>query len=230
VITREEVLFAPGLSAQFLLNDGSEGLIPVDLQGVPCPAGRCWDFSAAQAGDVGAPVAMLPVAGAWYAEDFPDASYATVLDREQGWLGLFQLTDAGLFLLGSASERADVMQTAYSPPVELYRFPLQPGSTWVSTSSGSGYWGWSPVLTTDTYTVRVAAAGEVTTPAGRFRALQVITHVEQEIPFTWFGSSQIVHTFFSECNGIVARVVSEDGEEDELFGRAAALERLAGQD
>jgi len=226
VIDRDEFPLAAGVVAHFAVASSEAGL-PVDLRGADCPAGSCWDLSGPRAGDHVEVTELLGIAGAWFEEDFPTASYAALLDAEQGWLGIFQLTDTELLLLGTASAEPRQMRTTYDPPVPLYRFPLRLGDEWTAQATQQGYMGWSPVYTEDEYRIQVAAQGELDTPMGTFRVLQVVTETEQSVPLTFFHEQHVLHTFLSECFGIVARVASLDDEEEPFFERAARLERLA---
>ncbi|MBU1432831.1 hypothetical protein KKF91_20010 [Myxococcota bacterium] len=223
VLRREEFLLEAGSVAHFLVADGPQ---TVDLAGENCAEGRCWDLSAPREGDARQIVELFPVEGAWYAEEFPDASYASLLERERRWLGVFRLSDEGLDLLGTASETPRDMLTTYDPPVRLYQFPLQVGDSWVSESTQMGYWGFSSVWTEDVYTVQVVERGQMTTPQGPFPALQVITTLDQSVPFTIFGSDQVIHTFLAECFGVIARIVGPEGETEAYFNRADRVERL----
>lgn len=226
-IDRAEFPLSAGLTAHFRVAESEAGL-PVDLNGTDCAEGTCWDFSADRDGDTAEVVELIDPAGLWFADDFPDATYVSVMDRERGWLGAFRLTDAGLELLGTASGAEGEMKTTYDPPVQLYRFPLHPGDHWTVETTQSGYMNYGiPVFTNDTYDIHATAHGEVETPQGTFRAVQVVTRVSQAVPFTLFGSDRIVHTFVSECFGIIARAVSLSGEDMPFFARASRLERLA---
>ncbi len=227
VVTRAEFPLSAGQTAHFRIAD-DVGLA-VDLRGRECPEGRCWDLSADRGGDANVVVELMPVAGRWFAEDFPDATYVSYVDREQGWLGVFRLTNDALQLLGTASEDDGAMKTTYDPPVDLYRFPLAVGDEWVVSTSQTGFlnYGFVPIFTNDTYTIRATAAGVVDTPQGPFRAVQVVAQVSQAVPFTFLGNDRIVHTFVSECFGIIGRVVSEADESEPFFETASRIERLA---
>ena len=228
VVTRDEVLLRPGISATFAVAHDDDGM-PIDLEGVPCDEGRCWDLAGPRPGDQRIEVALRSPEELWFAGNFPGASYVTYVDRERRWFGVLRLGDDALELLGTASEEPQSMLTTYDPPIPLYRFPLREGDEWTVESTQSGHWGLTPIFTDDTYHIRVAAGGVVATPLGDIPALQVIARVEQHVPFTFLGNNQVVHTFIGECHGIVARVVSTAGEADELFTRAAQIERLAPQ-
>ena len=228
VVDRAEFPLGAGQQAHFRIADSSAGLA-VDLAGADCPAGKCWDFSGARDGDGDVVVELMSVEDRWFAADFPGATYVSYVDREQGWLGVFRLTDNALQLLGTASAEDGAMKTTYDPPVDLYRFPLHVGDHWTISTTQSGFTnsGFVPIYTNDTYTITVAASGDVNTPQGPFRAVQVIAQVSQAVPFTFIGNDRIVHTFVSECFGIIARAVSEADETEPYFARASRLERLA---
>lgn len=226
-VDREEFPLTAGQTAHFRIADSEAGL-PVDLEGTDCAEGKCWDLSGARDGDADAVVELMSPAGLWFADDFPGATYVSYVDREQGWLGVFRLTDDALQLMGTASAAEGEMKTTYDPPVDLYRFPLHPGDHWTIETSQSGYLNFGvPIFTNDTYNITAAAHGEVETPQGTFRAVQVVAQVSQAVPFTFLGNDRIVHTFVSECFGIIARVVSEADETEVNFARASRIERLA---
>lgn len=226
VVDRDEFPLRAGVAAHLAVASSEVGL-PVDLHGSECDAGRCWDFAGPRAGDHVEVTELLDVRGAWFEEDFPEASYASLLDAEQGWLGVFQLTDDELLLLGTASAEPNRMRTTYDPPVALYRFPLRLGDEWTVQATQQGYMGWTPIYTEDEYRISVPAQGTLDTPLGSFRVLQVVAETEQSVPLTIFHEAHVLHTFLSECFGIVARVSSLDDEDEAFFERAARIERLA---
>ncbi len=227
-VDREEFPLSAGQTAHFRIADSAAGF-EVDLNGTDCAEGKCWDFAGARDGDADAVVELMSIDGLWFEADFPGASYVSFVDREQGWLGVFRLTENALQLLGTASAADGEMKTTYDPPVDLYRFPLHPGDHWTIETTQSGFMssGFVPIYTNDTYTITAAAQGQVNTPQGPFRAVQVIASVSQAVPFTFIGNDRIVHTFVSECFGIIARAVSEADETEAFFTRASRLERLA---
>ena len=79
--------------------------------------------------------------GAWWAGDFTDATYATMLsESEPTLLGVFHVDSSQVTLLGVVSTSAGPTKTelTYDPPAKILALPFMAGSTWTSTSTVTG--------------------------------------------------------------------------------------------
>ncbi len=132
VIERKEVPLMAGLSAKFEAAENA----PVDTAGTTAAGGsRTWDLSGALPGDHLALVATQSLKGTWYENNYPGASYASKLSDTASLLGVFQITNNALLLVGVVSPNNGVTRTQlkYSPPVTVISFPLKMGKTWTTT-------------------------------------------------------------------------------------------------
>ncbi|MFH1438191.1 MAG: hypothetical protein ABIJ56_20950 [Pseudomonadota bacterium] len=128
--------------------------------------------------------------------------------------------------MGMASEEEGRVRLVYDPPVEIVRFPIRKGDTWLVESDVSGVNNWIPATATAEYNVHVDATGIVHVPAGEFNVTRIRIDLDQSVPFTIFGMSNIGYTFIAECYGVIARIRSTDGEEEPNFTQAAEYRRL----
>jgi hypothetical protein len=219
-----------GVPVSFLVNPGGEPRT-VDLAGRVVGDVRTWDLGADFASDAAVAISARPVEGAWYAGAFPGAGFAAPVDLAGTTLGVYRHGEAALELLGLVSplESPPEGQTllVYASPIEVLRFPLVPGASWVSTSDvrdatvrGLPYAG------RDTYQVRVVATGTLVLPDLSFDpALRVATTVTIE-PAAGESVTRRQSSFFFECFGEVARATSRDGETSDDFTTAAELRRF----
>ncbi|HTM21487.1 MAG TPA: hypothetical protein VL172_13295, partial [Kofleriaceae bacterium] len=169
----------------------------------------------------------LPVAGAWWADDFPGASYAARLSQRQELLGVFELTGTALLLRGVVSPEAGLYRTelTYDPAVRVLAFPIDPDDTWSDTATVSGLAQGVYSIYTEAYQSDVDASGDAVTPYGSFPVLRVRVELTRTV-----GAAVVTnrtYLFVSECYGTVATVVSNDYEPDAEFTQAAELRRLA---
>jgi hypothetical protein len=225
MIERSELRFEIGSSATYVVNaPGTTAAVNVagDLD-----AGVLhWDFTAATPDDRRMIDELLPLAGRWFEADFPGAAYATVLDPNEGILGIYRLTDEALLLMGMASEEDGRIRLTYDPAVEIIRFPVRVEDRWQVESTVSGVYNWLPSTANATYVVEVDASGVLRVPAGEFQVTRIRVDLSQSVPFTIFGMDNISYTFLAECYGVIARVRSTDGEENPDFTEAAEYRRL----
>ncbi len=156
-----------------------------------------------------------------------------------GFLGVFQNTADGLYLMGVASlaSKQDspygYTETFYTPAVKLYAFPLTFNKTWSTAASVSGtYQGSSlaALVQKDTYTVTLDRTGQAMVPYANatFPVLRVRTVMER----SFYGVVNSLYTirtfgFVTECFGSVAQVTSADGESNTEFTTAKEVRRLA---
>jgi hypothetical protein len=224
-VTRDEVPLRAGLRANFRLAQS----VTVSTAGTITGAGRVWDYSGAYTGDRDELVELLAPGANWWAAEFPTATHAARVSASSDNLGVFQITDTALLLLGVVSPTGGVgTQTLlrYSPAVTVLAFPLVEGNTFTTTSAVTGSVALVSVSYTEVYTSNVDASGTLITPFGELPALRVRTQMTR----TSFGvtlTSQRQFSFVGECFGIAAVVVSNALEATVDFTAASEIRRLS---
>ncbi|MDX9720196.1 MAG: hypothetical protein RBU37_05585 [Myxococcota bacterium] len=225
IITRQEVPIRVGLRATFRVATD----VPVDLVGSTEEGSerRSWDFTGPYQGDHSVLAELRPVSDFWFADDFPDATYATPLSDSSDLLGVFQLTDDALLLLGVASPEDGFIYTrlSYSPPVTVLSFPFELGDTWTTDATFSGILNGGIWTQSEEYTSSVDAAGSLTTAFGTFEILRVRTDLDRLVGF--YSTQVRTFGFVAECFGTVATVSSEDDPDEIEFTQAAEIRRLS---
>lgn len=173
-IDAAELKPAIGIPARFRVTAaGSE--TPVDVAGQMSGAGasgqRVWDWSGNYPGEALAEFTAAPLAGQWYAGEFPAGEFVVAFDAAHTIDAIYRRDDAGLWLLGLASHEPapTVGKTLlpYAEPVQALKFPLQVGQSWQSvgkTKPGKGVFRGLPFASIDTYNVTVDAAGRLELP------------------------------------------------------------------
>jgi hypothetical protein len=221
VIERSEAPFLVGLGALFLVNGAGQDST-VDVRG----AGGTWDFTGGAPGDHKFFDELIAPQGAWWAPDFPSATFAQRIDANQPALGLYRATNASLDLLGVASEQGGVGRTelTYATPIQLLRFPLAKGSTWTSESDVSGLASGVYYFAHEKYQMTVDARGTTKVPAGSFDTLRL--RVDSTNTYGFAVTARILYIHLAECYGAVARVRSKDNETSAAFTQAAEYRRL----
>ncbi|HEY3801262.1 MAG TPA: hypothetical protein VGL61_01595 [Kofleriaceae bacterium] len=206
MISLAELPLAAGRSANFLIAAGSG--IDWDTTGsAAADNSRTWDLSGALAGDGEQPVMLASPSGAWWAGDFPTATYATILSKtEPTLLGVFNVGSSGVTLLGVVSTSAGATKTelSYSPPAQILAVPFMASSSWTSTSTVTGYADGIAAEYSEEYDSIVDQVGTMKTPYGTFPVLRVATNLSRDSvlynrTFAWVA----------ECFGSVAQVQSQ---------------------
>lgn len=228
-ISRDEVPLRSGLTALFRVAQDVE----VDTQGTEQDGRRHWDFDKRYDGDETRAVELRPMEGQWFKPDFPEADYAMKLTGEDEELGVFQITEDALLMLGvvSPDDEGTTTNIEYDPPVKVLDFPLEEGKSWTTETTAEGtHKTWSPyaeITYEETYSNQVDARGTLATPHSDFEVLRVRTVLERESSYSGVSLATVrTFAFVTECFGTVATVRSEDGESEEEFDRAAELRRL----
>lgn len=224
-IERDELQFPLGASVNYLSNPtGTTTAVSPD--GTVTATGPQWDFTST-AGDVHK-LTIEPLAGKWFAASFPGASYATTTDIATSTLGIFRVTDDGLYILGYASETPNQTLLVYDAPVLSLKFPVTLGDAWVSTAHiVNGTLNGMPYAGLDTYKVSVDARGTAVLPFLSFaNTMRVHVDLTQTVP-GGFSVSRIQYLFFHECYGELGRMVSVINEMNESFTTAGEFRRLA---
>lgn len=223
LITREEVPLRQGLYATYAVATD----VAFDLRGEELGEGmRRWDMSGAFPGDHRVLVEAQDPTGRWFSPDFTSASYITPLSDSSDLLGVFQIDESALRLLGVASPEESFSSTkvTYDPAVETLAFPLMVGKSWSTESDVSGTVNGFFSSYSEDYVSQIDARGELLTPYGTFDVLRVRVELERTAGF--LVTTTRTYLFVSECFGTVATVVSEEGEDEVEFGQAAELRRL----
>src|SRR5262249_13738795 len=137
----------------------------VDLNGtVDAQGHRIWDFGADYADDQVAHVAAQPLNGLWFAASFPGGQFVVPVDAGGTPVGVYSDDGSTLLLHGIASAQQNapegVTLLPYQAPIALYRYPLEVGKSWVSSSTVmNGTARGLPYAGRDTYEVSIDAAG-----------------------------------------------------------------------
>lgn len=215
---------------------------PVDLAGYQdqVTGERVWDLSSEQyeLADQNLEVVAVDIGDKWYADDYPDGQFTTVLDPTLQMDAIYSHDGDTLYLHGyaSAEEEPDIGQTlvVYDEPVVAYDFPLEEGDAWEQTARvQNGVFRDLPYTAQEHYEFEVDATGELWLPDIHFqKVLRVRTSLTIDSAVGNPVYRQQVQFLF-ECFGEVARLVGPDvelqqGDEDEdyEFDRAVEMRRL----
>lgn len=230
-IASNELQPAIGVPVDFVLNP-SGSTRPVNLAGsVNSEGKRVWDLGTSFADDQVATFSASSLEGKWYASSFPGGQFVLAADASGRIEGVYAHSTTALTLLGLASKEQAPSEgktlIVYSAPVQLYRFPLKPGDSWVAvgqvqnaTVRGLPYAG------RDTYEQSVTSGGRLILEDLTFeQALAVRTKLTQEPSV---GQTIVRHqtSWIFECFGEVARATATANETNADFTTAAELRRL----
>jgi len=193
---------------------------------------RVWDLSLDYADDGIAHMIAEPVSDFWFASSFPGAEFVAPADAAGRMLGVYAQTDSALQLYGLASREEAPPEgktlLVYDAPIDVYRFPLSDGDSWVSSGEVTGgTLRGLPYAGRDTYQVDVRGAGTLELPDLIFdQARRVDLRVTVEPAAGASVQTRQVSWLF-ECFGEVARATSQSGEMAQDFTTTAELRRLA---
>lgn len=223
-ITADEVPLGPGFSAKFKVATDATFDTTGDKQG---DGTRIWDFTTMLSGDHTVLAETLPVEGAWWADDFAGATYATQLSDSADLLGVFEVTDSALLLRGVVSPEDGFTATnlSYDPPVPILTFPMKKGDTWTKTSTVSGLASGVYSFYSETYASEVDATGTAITPYAEFPVLRVGTDLTRVVG--GLVTTSRTYAFVTECFGSVATVASQTNEFGTEFTSASEVRRLS---
>ncbi len=230
-IDASELQAALGVTVHQIVSPAGETR-PVDLAGQPGEkGGRLWDWSADYASDQDAPISASALEGKWYADSFPGGVFTTPFDAGHTLDAVYAHTDEALLLFGLASVEAAPAdgQTLlpYVTPIQVYRFPIVPGDTYVTTGEvKNGLFKGLVYAGRDTYETTVVGLGELRLPDVIFQqAIQVRTTVTAE-PAAGIATKTKQVSFLFECFGEVGRATSQSNETNDNFTTAAEMRRL----
>ena len=223
VITRAEVPIEVGLSAKFRAATD----VTVDTAGTMMGGARTWDLAVDLPGDHLSLLETQDITSTWFSATFPGATYAARLSETETLLGVFQVTDEELSLLGVVSPEDGLTKTelTYSVPVTVLKFPLEEGATWSDSATVSGLASGVVATYLEEYESTVDARGTLVTPFAEFDALRV--RVELTRWLGGFPTTTRTYVFVTECFGSVATIVSQANETDLEFQDAAEVRRLS---
>ena len=221
-LTAAELPFAAGLSATYRVAANAT----FDTTGQMEAGARTWDLTPMFSGDHSVLVETAAPTGAWWANDFAGATYATRLSDSADLLGVFEVKADGLFLLGVVSPEDGFTATnlEYEPPVKVLAFPMKEGDTWETTSTVSGLASGVAAFYYETYESTVDASGVAKTPYADFPVLRVGTDLTRTLGA--LVTTTRTYSFATECFGTVATVVSQTNELDAEFTDVSELRRL----
>lgn len=218
-----------GATAQNLVSSpGTER--QVDTQGVVRDGKTVWTLDQDFPDDKVATLTATPLAGKWYAAQFPEVvdGFVTPLDAAGNNEGVYTHTQEAFSLHGIVSKDDGPSRTIlkYKTPLALYRFPLSPGVAYTAIADvENGTFQGLPYAGRDTYEVKIDAAGELKLPSFTVeQALRVKLKVTVS-PSAGITTVTRQTQFLFECLGEVARATSKAGEENENFTNAAELRR-----
>ncbi len=189
---------------------------------------RKWDLTAQLANDADTKVALASPVGTWWRDTYPTASYAAPLAAGSDLLGVFKADSTGVVLLAVVSPEGGTYKTdlEYDPPARILAVPFSAGSTWMTTSTVSGYANGGIVAYTEKYASRVDQVGTMKTPYGDFPVLRVATDLTRTSGLATLLTKR-TFAWVAECFGSVATVSSKDFESASEFSDDAEVRRLA---
>jgi hypothetical protein len=207
---------------------------------------KVWDLSTGFTADHNVVLDTLPMdpsdpKAPWCAKNFSGASYAVPISDPMSppghaghdQLGIFQLTNDELLLMGVCSANSQATEVHYNPPVTALKFPLKLGDTWstqkttfpygsavTGTYEGTAIGFGSTIESEST----VDAAGKVKTPNGDIPVLRV--HTQAVAAWGWIQTTKQNHSLVAECYGTVATFLSNEHEFNADYSTCNELWRL----
>ena len=232
-IDADELPWATGLAVPYLAN-GAGTTVDVQPAGETVADGTIWDFTQPP-GTLAVELDLVDPSAQWFAEHFPDASYAAPLfAQELDILAVFAVYEDGFEMQGLASREAQPAdgQTllVYDEPVEVYRFPLELGTAWEASSSfrDASLYG-VPNAGEELYRFEVDSVGSLLLPGFTMeKTLRLRVEVEQTFAVST-GDNPVVsmrYLYLHECYGELARITSLAGETEPEFGEASEVRVL----
>lgn len=223
VISRDELPLQAGLAATFAVASG----VSFDTAGTDVDGKTVWDLTTEFDGERRELVELTDPAGTWWETTFPDADYYTPLSGQSDLLGVFQITDEALLLLGVVSPEDGLTKTelTYEPAVPVLRVPLQTGDEWEVDSTVSGFYNGVYSLYSERYVFRADETGEVRTPFANFDVVRVRSTLDREVGL--LATTIRSFAFVTECFGTIATIASQENETEAEFQDVAELRRLA---
>jgi hypothetical protein len=232
-LSAADVPIALGLPVRMLTVTDAAADVGVDVDGAMQNGTRSWDFTTTIPDEQPEAVEAVALGDQWFADreplqdlpEFDNGLGAYVAALGDGVLGVLEKTNSAVVLHAVASEAVGRTFIVYDPPIVALSFPLSLGSSFSSTSSGSGTFENNPFYSsTDRYTSQVDGEGVMRTLAGDFDVFRL--RVEQEVTVGFFTVSYIRYQWITPCLGTVVDVQSAEGEAVLLFTNASRVRRL----
>jgi len=189
---------------------------------------RTWDFTSQLSGDSDDKVALAAPTGAWWASDFPMATYAAPLSATADLVGVFETSAAQVTLIGVVSPDGGALATklTYDPPAKILALPFAAGDTWSSTSTVSGLLNGVLSAYSETYASRVDEVGTMVTPYGPFPVVRVATDLTRTAGVATLLTKRSF-AWMAECFGSVASLSGKDFDTAAELTSVAEVRRLA---
>lgn len=228
-LERSELRFDVGTSVIYMEAGSAQNPVTVDLKGTTDNNGlTTWDYSTAYPGETRVVDELLDPQGNWFSNKYPQATYISILDRTLQLFGVFQVTQDALSLLGSASKTANLTQTNYDKPIELFQFPMKVGKKWTAKATASGTLNAVIYRADETYEFEVDAQGKLKTQQGSFDVLRLrVAFTQQQYLPVLYRRTRYSYYFLAECFGIITTIDSKDYETNPLFTSAVRIKSLA---
>jgi hypothetical protein len=230
-IDSSEVQAAIDIPISYLVSPAGEDRA-VDVAGLVGTDGTFrWDFGTDFATDQIAKITPGTITGKWYEASFPPDAFVTPFDAGGSVENVLVQDDQSLWLLGLASREPSPPEgktlVVYQAPVELLRFPIQPGTEFVSVGKiENGMIRGLPYAGTDTYETLMDGIGEITLPALVFtQAHRVRTRVTLA-PAVGASTSRRQVAWYFECFAEVVRATSKPDEPEADFTVAAEVRKI----
>jgi hypothetical protein len=207
----------------------------VDLVGqVDSSGGVVWDYSQSLASDVLVTIQASPLGAQWYAASFPAGQWSAPLDVGDTLEAVYNADSSAMYLLGFASTQEAPKEgktlVVYATPVAFYRFPIKPGSSWISTGQVTGgMLRGLPYAGNDTYDVTDVAVGQMLLHDYTFTQVHRVKSTVTAAPSVGEAAVTRQDSYLFECFGEVVRATGRTGETNDNFTTAAEVRRLNGQ-
>ncbi len=232
-IEAKELAPALGVTATYLVSPAGKER-QVDLVGATNAQGQTtWRFGFDFADDQVARLTGTKLEGKWYAASFASITnaFTAALDAGGRTEGVYTYDDTAIRLHGIASvvESPPEGKTlyVYDQPITIYKFPLQPGASWSSTSTvRNGTLRGLPYAGKDTYEQKVDGSGTLVLPDFTLTQAMRVRTLVTIVPSAGAQTTQRQTGFVFECLGEVARATSKLNEPEENFTTASELRRL----
>jgi hypothetical protein len=222
-ITQAEVPMAAGLRAPY--EDAQN--VTWSTAGVGDAGTLVWDLTPSFSGDQRIVFTADSPTGTWWASSFTGATYSSLLSASATLLGVFEVQQGALSLIGVVSPTNGTTQTelTYATPVPTLQFPLSVGATWTVTSNVTGQAEGFETAYTEAYVSKVDEEGTMKTPYATFQnVLRVSTVLTRTVGVDVTVTRS--YAWIAECFGVVASVTSQNDETSAEFSNDLEVRRL----
>lgn len=231
VLDGRELKAVLGVPVKYLVSPAGKERT-VDVVGAVDQSGhRVWNMGVDLADDQQITVSASALEGKWYQPSFPNGQFVAPFDAAQTLEAIYAQDDTALYLLGLASKSATPPEgktlIVYSTPIAVFRFPLQPGKSWTTSSAiANATVHGLPYAGTDTYEVSDDATGDLVLKDLTFQQAHRVRTKVTNAPSA--GANVVTEqvSWVFECFGEVARATSKQGETSADFTTAAEVRRF----